>query len=328
MIGSRLMQGLGILMVSVLLLVACGTLAAGTPEEPEGTIMTKSVQVVPGTHVTFEGQSSLPDGKRLQTQLSADEAPVTWWPAEATAEVEAGQWQIRVPLGEEDAPQTLSEDELYVLHVWEQGNRAIKAQPFVFDVSGPPAPGTGEPSGDVIHGTAHVEEVDLLIMESFPVQVAAVARGYLPDGCTAIDQVRSSFDADSNTFSVTISTVRDKDAMCTQATVPFEERVELDVYGLPAGTYTVDVSGVQKTFTFDVDNKPAESSSSEVPWDEARALILAGEVEQVTQLHSLQVTLKTKDGRRLVTFEPHIDDVFDVVDKCGEPCAEMILATE
>jgi hypothetical protein len=35
-----------------------------------------------------------------------------------------------------------------------------------------------------------------------------------------------------------------------------------------------------------------------------------------------------KDGRRLVTFEPEIDDVFDVVDECGEPCGNMVLATE
>ena len=187
----------------------------------------------------------------------------------------------------------------------------------------------GEPaSDDVIRGEATVEEVDLQIMESFPVQVAAVARGYLSDGCTMIDEVRTSFDAESKTFTVTITTVRDADAVCTQALAPFEERIELDVRGLPAGTYTVDVNGVRETFTLDVDNELPESSSTEIPWDEARELILAGEVEQVTQLHSLEVTLELEDGRRLVTTEPAIDDVFDVVDACGEPCADMILATE
>jgi hypothetical protein len=187
----------------------------------------------------------------------------------------------------------------------------------------------GEPATDgVIRGEATVEEVDLQIMESFPVQVAAVARGYLSDGCTMIDEVRTSFDAESKTFTVTITTVRDADAVCTQALAPFEERIELDVRGLPAGTYTVDVNGVRETFTLDVDNELPESSSTEIPWDEARELILAGEVEQVTQLHSLEVTLELEDGRRLVTTEPAIDDVFDVVDACGEPCADMILATE
>ncbi len=134
------------------------------------------------------------------------------------------------------------------------------------------------PTGGVVRGEATVEEVDLQIMESFPVQVAAVARGTLSDGCTEIDEVRSSFDEESKTFTVTITTVRDEDAVCTQALVPFEERIELDVRGLPAGTYTVDVNGVRETFTFDVDNELRESSSAEKAWDEARALILAGRV--------------------------------------------------
>ncbi len=146
----------------------------------------------------------------------------------------------------------------------------------VLPVATPAEPGSGEsPGSDVIHGKADVDQVELLIMESFPVQVAAVARGNLRDGCTEIDDVTTDFDAESKTFTVEITTVRDRDAMCTQALVPFEERIELDIYGLPAGTYTVDVNGVRETFTLDVDNEPAESSSTEVPWEGARELILA-----------------------------------------------------
>ena len=42
----------------------------------------------------------------------------------------------------------------------------------------------------------------------------------------------------------------------TAALVPYEETISLDVYGLLAGTYTVDVNSVRDTFTLDVDNKP------------------------------------------------------------------------
>lgn len=188
--------------------------------------------------------------------------------------------------------------------------------------------GNGTPTPGVTRGTAEVEEVELLLMESFPIQVAAVARGHLRDGCTEINQVNSTFDAESNTFSVEITTVRDSEAVCTQALVPFEERIELDVRGLPAGTYTVDVNGVRETFTFDVDNEVGGAALEEVSWDEAKDLILSGDVEQVTQLHSLQVTLDLSDGRQLVTTEPEIDAVLDVVDACGAPCADMVLATE
>ncbi|MGD2179237.1 MAG: hypothetical protein PVG71_15605, partial [Anaerolineae bacterium] len=183
----------------------------------------------------------------------------------------------------------------------------------------PPAPGTGTATG-----MAEVEEIDILIMESFPVQVAVVARGTLRDVCTEIDEVHREFDADSKAFSVEITTVRDPDEVCAQVLAPFEERISLDVYGLPAGTYTVDVNGVTDTFTLDVDNVPQEPPVTEISWDEAKALILAGEVQQVTQLHSLEVRLELKDGRSMVTTEPQIDDVFDVVQACGDPCADMI----
>jgi inhibitor of cysteine peptidase len=45
--------------------------------------------------------------------------------------------------------------------------------------------------------------------------------------------------------------------VCTQALVPFEETIPLDVEGLLAGEYTVNVNGVMATFTLDVDNTPA-----------------------------------------------------------------------
>lgn len=187
---------------------------------------------------------------------------------------------------------------------------------------------TTPPDEPVTYGMADVEEIDILIMESFPVQVAVVARGHLRDGCTEIDEVRRKFDVETNTFSVEITTARPTEAVCTQALEPFEERISLDVHGLPAGTYTVDVNGVTDTFTLDVDNVLPETSTTDISWDQARDLILSGDVQQVTQLHSRQVTLHLEDGRQLVTVEPELDAVFDIVEECGEPCADIVLATE
>jgi inhibitor of cysteine peptidase len=113
----------------------------------------------------------------------------------------------------------------------------------------PTGPGGGQP---FISGTAQVDSIDLLIMESFPVQINVVARGSLPDGCTTIDQIVQK--RQGNTFKVTITTRRPADKMCTEALVPFEESIALEVAGLPAGTYTVDVNGTTGSFTLDVDN--------------------------------------------------------------------------
>jgi hypothetical protein len=66
----------------------------------------------------------------------------------------------------------------------------------------------------------------------------------------------------------------------------------------------------------------------EVEWDLAVEILNQGNVEQVTQLHSLEVTLILEDGCEIKTIEPSIDDIFDEVQKCGEECEGMILATE
>jgi inhibitor of cysteine peptidase len=123
------------------------------------------------------------------------------------------------------------------------------------------APDAGQPvprDQAVTTGQAPVKSVEIVIMESFPVQVAVVARGELPDVCTEIDQVNQRIDVEDDTLWVEITTVRPTDLACIQVLAPFEERIPLDVYGLPAGTYTVDVNGVTGTFTLSVDNVPPE----------------------------------------------------------------------
>ncbi len=73
---------------------------------------------------------------------------------------------------------------------------------------------------------------------------------------------------------------------------------------------------------------PGAEGATLVNWEEAQNLILKGEVAQVTQLHNLTVFLTLKDGNMVQTVEPNIDDVFDVVDQCGDPCSDIIIATE
>jgi inhibitor of cysteine peptidase len=110
----------------------------------------------------------------------------------------------------------------------------------------------GTDEGEFITGVASVDTVQVLVMESFPVQVNVEATGYLSDGCTTIGNVTTK--KDGNTFFVEISTMRPRDALCTQALVPFTKSVPLDVYGLEKGVYTVDVNGKTASFELSVDN--------------------------------------------------------------------------
>ena len=107
-------------------------------------------------------------------------------------------------------------------------------------------------AGNVVTGEAVVETVELLMLESFPVQVHAVARGNLPDACTTVGSVEQS--RTDNTFTVKIGTVRPADMACAEVLTPFEQNIPLDVHGLKAGTYTVNVNGVTETFELQADN--------------------------------------------------------------------------
>ncbi|VAW43043.1 hypothetical protein MNBD_CHLOROFLEXI01-4111 [hydrothermal vent metagenome] len=108
------------------------------------------------------------------------------------------------------------------------------------------------PTAPPIQQEATVDSIEILILESFPVQVNVRARGDLPDGCTTIDSVDSS--RNGTTFDITVTTLRPAGRVCTQALVPFEETITLDVLNLVAGTYAVNVNGINGSFTLQVNN--------------------------------------------------------------------------
>lgn len=104
-------------------------------------------------------------------------------------------------------------------------------------------------------GMANVSNVEVMLKESFPVQVDVLVSGDLPDGCTQLGDNKQTLVG--NTFNIKLETrkLKDGDVMCTQALVPFEETIPLEsVVGISAGEYFVDVNGVRKSFTMDVDN--------------------------------------------------------------------------
>ncbi|MCU0522351.1 MAG: hypothetical protein MUF84_16855, partial [Anaerolineae bacterium] len=137
-----------------------------------------------------------------------------------------------------------------------------------------PTPGPGV----VVEGSAVVDSVDALVMESFPVQVSVAVKGNLPDGCTELGEMVVT--RDGSTFMVSILTTRPEDAVCTQALVPYEVTIPLDVLGLAAGTYTVDVNGATASFVLAVDNVAVEEPVTE-PVDMAPCEALAADGEAV-----------------------------------------------
>lgn len=98
-----------------------------------------------------------------------------------------------------------------------------------------------------INGTADVQSLEIRILESYPLQVNAIARGQLPDaGCTTITS--ASQQRSGNVIRVTLKTTIDPLALCAQMLTPFEYVIPLDVSHLLPGTYIVNVNGVEGSF--------------------------------------------------------------------------------
>ncbi len=104
----------------------------------------------------------------------------------------------------------------------------------------------------VIEELAKVKDIEVVILESFPVQVDVVVYGEFPDSCTEIGKVTTI--REGSTFVVTIITHRPSNAVCAQVITPFNRVVPLDVLGLKKGIYTVQVNDVRDTFELQVDN--------------------------------------------------------------------------
>lgn len=161
---------------------------------------------------------------------------------------------------------------------------------------------------NVILDQAQIESINIAILESFPVQIHVNATGFLGDGCTTLADITTT--QEGSTFFVTITKQRPADRICTQQLVTFEENIALDVNGLLAGTYTVDVNGVTDTFTLDMDNV------LQLPGTEDGALSELGLPEEDTA-ELLRLTLE----RALVTQE--IPDYALLADQ-----PEIVLSTE
>jgi len=102
---------------------------------------------------------------------------------------------------------------------------------------------------------ATVETISINILESFPVQVHVVINGYFPNGCFGLGETHIVKQDDQFNVVVNSTTLQTLELVaCTQALVPFEVRVPLEVNGLFAGVYQVDVNGISDSFELSVDN--------------------------------------------------------------------------
>lgn len=129
------------------------------------------------------------------------------------------------------------------------GDTDDKNEPVTSDDPVEPTASFSEEERERFKEAAYLDDMQLITLESFPVQIHAVLTGNLPDGCTRIAEIKVEKPSE-NVFDIHVYTLRPEGLACTQALVPFEESVPLDVYGLPAGEYTVKAYDLEESFTF------------------------------------------------------------------------------
>jgi len=71
-----------------------------------------------------------------------------------------------------------------------------------------------------------------------------------------------------------------------------------------------------------------KATNKEISWVEAEQLVVYCQVERVGQTHARAVTIVLKNGDRLKTTEPNLDDIISIVRAAEEKCGKIEISTE
>jgi hypothetical protein len=99
----------------------------------------------------------------------------------------------------------------------------------------------------LVSGAAFIDSIELLTLESYPLQFSLALTGSLPTPCHQLRVTVNPPDAEKNIY-VEVYSVTAPDAICATMLQPFTENVPLGSF--PAGHYTVWVNG-EKVAEFD-----------------------------------------------------------------------------
>lgn len=91
-----------------------------------------------------------------------------------------------------------------------------------------------------------ITDVQVMALESYPVQLVLIVTGQFRDGCTLPVQVEQQ--RDGNTVTVVLYRRKAADMLCPDVMQPFEQAVRLEG-GFESGTYTIRVNDFMTTIT-------------------------------------------------------------------------------
>lgn len=122
-------------------------------------------------------------------------------------------------------------------------------------------------SPDILPTTGYqsVEVVDVAVEVGVgsPIPVFVDIGADLPDRCAQVGFVEVI--QDGALFKVYVGTIPSQETDCLADTVPFRMKIPLNVVGLRAGSYAVEVNSVRADFTLDVETESSELRTQETP---------------------------------------------------------------
>jgi len=104
---------------------------------------------------------------------------------------------------------------------------------------GSPTPQPGAPQQQ---GPVYVDEVELVMLESYPVQVRLILRGSLPNPCSRLGWEVEEPDAQGR-IQVRAYSVQESDLACIQVLAPLEQGIPLGAF--TTGSFSVWLNGEQ-----------------------------------------------------------------------------------
>lgn len=105
---------------------------------------------------------------------------------------------------------------------------------------GSEAPGSEDADGGMTRGPVYIDETELVILESLPVQIEIVVRGALPTPCASLDWVVEDPDDEGRIY-VEAFSLQDPALDCIQVLQELEERLPIGSYS--EGSYSVWLNG-------------------------------------------------------------------------------------
>lgn len=94
--------------------------------------------------------------------------------------------------------------------------------------------------GNLMQGNVFIDSSELLIMESYPIQVMLVLKGSLPTPCNQLRVIAKSPD-EQNRIQVKVYSITDPEMVCIQVEEPFEANIGLGSFD--PGHYSVWANG-------------------------------------------------------------------------------------